>query len=164
MLQRFFFSPLLLVQRLRSAKNKQVRAFVQRCNLHINYPAELISTSAYPRYLSTHTCSTLSSHWSKKGVDWQKHGEAEPKGRWGKEALDQNFLFTYSIRRLQSVWMCVCACVAAIHVMPMEPLNYVSRIHTHTHTDTCMTENTPSTLNFIGKSPPLFTFLCVHLG
>lgn len=44
----------------RSAKNKQVRAFVQRCNLHINYPAELISTSAYPRYL--HTCSTLSSH------------------------------------------------------------------------------------------------------
>lgn len=57
--ERAFFSPLLL---LRSAKNKQVGAFVQRCNLHINYPAELISTSAYPRYLSTHTCSTLSSH------------------------------------------------------------------------------------------------------
>lgn len=56
-----FFFP-FLVRRLRSAKNKQVGAFVQRCNLHINYPAELISTSAYPRYLSAHTCSTLSSH------------------------------------------------------------------------------------------------------
>lgn len=58
----FFFFSLFLARRLRSAKNKQVGAFVQRCNLHINYPAELISTSAYPRYLSAHTCSTLSSH------------------------------------------------------------------------------------------------------
>lgn len=111
----FFFLLPPLAKGLRSAKNKQVRAFVQRCNLHINYPAELISTSAYPRYLSTHTCSTLSSHWSKKGEDWQKHGEAEPKGRWGGEALDQNFLFTYSIWRPRSVWMCVCVPVCCSH-------------------------------------------------
>lgn len=55
----FFFS---LFFPGRSVKNKQVGAFVQRCNLHINYPAELISTSVYPRYLSAHTCSSLSSH------------------------------------------------------------------------------------------------------
>lgn len=34
----------------------------------------------------------------------------------------------------------VCACVAAIHIMPMELLNYVRHIYTYTHT----TESLPS--------------------
>lgn len=91
----FFFFPRA---RLRSAKNKQVRAFVQRCNLHINYPAELISTSAYPRYLSTHTCCTLSSHWSKKKkqrID-RNTGRQNP-GVGGGKSLRSKFPFLLTV-------------------------------------------------------------------
>lgn len=103
-----FFSCLFLARRPRSAKNKQVGAFVQQCNLHINYPAELISTSAYPRYLSTHTCLPLSSHWSKKkkkqGID-RNTGRQNPRVGGGKSLRSK---FPFYLQYTTSVRVSVC--------------------------------------------------------
>lgn len=83
---------------LRSAKNKQVGAFVQRSNLHINYPGELISTSAYPRYLRSLARSARARRFQglikNRRADREK--QAEPRGR---ARLRSKFPFLHALYR-----------------------------------------------------------------
>lgn len=53
------------------------------CNLHTNYPAVLITTFPYPRYLSVHTCLLFHASDQKekgRGERLIETGDAEPKG------------------------------------------------------------------------------------
>ena len=47
------------------------------CNLHINYPAVLITTFPYPRYLSIHTYSLFHASDQKKKKKKKEGGGGE---------------------------------------------------------------------------------------
>lgn len=80
------------------------------CNLHINYPAVLITTFPYPRYLSIHTYSVFHASDQKRKKKKKSGRNDRSRGRWTQRwnAFFHQISFTCESINKRSSLFCHC--------------------------------------------------------